>query len=279
MSLKSSFQITGAPGKGLESPASFAYDFYRERILVANTGANTVDVYTAGGEYLFRIGETGGLSAPLGAAALSSGQVVILQEKSNLLKIYDEGTQQLDTFNLTKSDSTGKTRISRIFADGRDNLYLLDVGSNRILVLDKSWKRTAVAGATGRGRPQRPVDLALDNAGRIYLADESDCPIRVFDPKGRFLSCLEKYSPGWNTRWRPAGICVDSKNRIWAIDEGTSTLRVFDANGNLLQTIDSADGGMRRFFFPVQIILDRYGQLYLLEKGKNTIEVFQIENY
>ncbi|HXF48238.1 MAG TPA: hypothetical protein VNL73_02280 [Verrucomicrobiae bacterium] len=279
MSLKSSFQITGAPGKGLESPASFAYDFNRERILAANTGANVVDVFTAAGEFLFRIGETELLSAPIGVAALASGQIVILQEKNTILKIYNEDSQRLDTFNLTAVDSTLKVRVSRILADGRDNLYLLDVGNNRILVLDKTWKKTAVAGATGRGKPRRPVDLALDNAGRIYLADESDCPIRVFDPKGRFLSCLEKYSPGRNTRWRPAGVCVDSKNRIWAIDADASTLRVFDANGNLLQTIDSVNEGGRKFFFPEEISIDRYGQLYLLEKGKNSIEVFQIESY
>ncbi len=279
MALRSSFQIAGVPGKGLENPASFCYDPYRERILVANTGAGTVDVFAAGGEFLLRIGEMGGLLAPIGTVALSTGRLVILQEKSSVLKIYDEAAQQLDTFNLAAADSSGKFRFSRIFADGKDNLYFLDVGNGRILVLDKNWKKAAVAGATGRGKLRQPLELALDNAGRIYLADESDCPIRVFDPKGKFLFCLERPAPGKDSYWRPAGICVDSKNRIWAIDAGRAALRVFDANGNLLQVIDSADGGGRNFFFPVQITVDRYGQLYLLEKGKNAIEVFQIENY
>jgi DNA-binding beta-propeller fold protein YncE len=279
MGLKSSFQITGAAGRGLKNPASFAFDAYREHILVANTGANTIDVYTAGGEFLFRIGETELLSAPIGVAALASGQIVILQEKNTILKIYDEDSQRLDTFNLSAVDSTPKVRVNRIFADGKDNLYLLDDGNNRVLVLDKSWQKTNAVGAAGRGKLRQPVDLTVDNAGKIYVVDEADCPIRVFDSRGKFVSCLEKFLPGKNSHWRPAGVCIDSKNRIWAIDAGASALRAFDASGNLLQIIDAADEGSRNFFFPMQISIDRYGRLYLLQKGTNVIEVFQIENY
>lgn len=279
MGLKGFFQIAGAPGKRLESPASFAYDSHRERILVANTGANAVDVLTAGGEFLFRIGEAGGLSAPIGAVALPSGQIVILQEKSPVLKIYDEDNQPLDTFNLAAVDSTSKMRIGRIFADGKDNLYLLDGGNNRILVLEKGWQKTTTVGAAGRGKPRQPVDLTVDNAGKIYVVDEADCPVRVFDSRGKFVSCLEKFLPGRNNYWRPAGVCIDSKNRIWAVDAGASALRVFDASGNLLQIINAADEGSRNFFFPMRISIDRYGRLYLLQKGTNAIEVFQIENY
>lgn len=279
MSLRSAFSITGAPGKPLQNPTAFFYDAYRERLLVANTGANAVDLFTAGGEFLFRIGETGGLSVPIGASALSSGQIVILQEKSTVLKIYDEAAQQLDTFNLTAVDSSSKIRISRIFADGKDNLYFLDAANRQVLVLDKSWQRKMRVGASGRGKLRQPFDLAVDNAGKLYLTDESDCPIRVFDPKGRFLFCLERQLPAKDRYWRPAGICADSKGRIWALDAGAAAIRVYDPNGNWLQSMDSADNDAYKFFFPVQITVDRYGKLYLLEKGKNAIEVFQIENY
>ena len=279
MRLLFDFSIMGAPGKPLQNPAAFRYDLYRERLLVANTGVNAVDLFTVGGEFLYRIGETGGLTAPVDAAALSSGRIIILQDKSNVLKTYDEAVQQLDTFDLATVDSSGKMRISRIFADGKDNLYFLDGVNRQVLVLDKNGQKKMLVGSSGRGKLRFPVDLAVDNAGKIYVTDESNCPMRVFDPKGRFLSCLKEQLSAETSFWRPAGIWVDSKNRIWVIDAGAAALRVFDANGNLLQTMDSADNGVYKFFFPVQISVDRYGRLYLLEKGKNAIEVFQIENY
>lgn len=279
MSLHPAYQVAGAGGKGPANAVSFAYDPVRERILVADRGTNTIIVFSARGQFLFRIGETGGLSAPIGAAALPSGRVFILQEKNPVLKIYDEETPQLDSLNLAAVDSSAKLKITQILADGRGNLYLMDVGRGSILVLDKNLKKAGRFGFSGKGKLQQPVWLAVDPAGKMYVADLSDCPIRVFDPKGKFLACLERNRPAQGRFWRPAGICLDSKNRIWAIDAGAGSIRVFDASGNPLQTIDSTAGGTGRFSFPVQLAVDRYGQLYLLEEGKNVIEVFQIENY
>jgi|GEM_PF-3423392 len=280
LSLTSSGQITGQKGIRIVNVSSFWLDEVKERIVVANTGANEADVFNLQGELLFRIGDKGELRLPVSVASNSSGKIFILEQKSLILKIYDEQLKQIDTFDLEQASEGKKRLYTQIYEDRFDNLYLVDSKNNQVIVLDKNLKPVTNFGASGRGegRFQQIVSMAVDNSGRILVADALSYPVQVFNQKGKYLYRFEKGIP--ETRnWKPVSVCADLKNRVWAIDASHSNLRIYDANGNLLREIDSADNGQRRFFFPLRAAIDKYGYLYLLEQGINQISIFKIENF
>ena len=267
-------QVPASPG----NITSFWYDEFKERIFLVNTGSNLVEVFKSEGQFLYRIGEKGELQLPISAVSGSDNKVFILEQKSSILKIYQEQTKQLDTFNLTQLEPSKKAWFTQLYLDKQQNLYLIDSGNRKILILDKDLKPLAQVGTEKKSRFQQITSLACDNSGRIFVADGLNSGILVFDKKGKFLFSFEKSSLE-DRFWRPQGIFWDIKNRIWVIDAGSASLKIYDTNGNLLQRIDSANSGSYPFFFPVQIAIDKYGLLYLLQQGKNQIEIFKVENF
>ncbi len=278
LSLTSYSRIGTGAQAGPGKLSSFWYDEFKERILLVNTGSNLVEVFKSNGQFLYRIGEKGELKLPISVACGSNNKIFILEEKSAILKIYQEQTRELDTFNLAQIEPSKKANFTQLYLDKQENLYVVDSGNRKILILNKDLKLVAQVGTEKKGRFQKIASVVCDNSGRIFVADALNSGILVFGKKGKYLFDFEKSSLE-DRFWRPQGIYIDLNNRIWAIDGASAGFRIYDTNGNLLQKIDSADSGSYRFFFPIQIAIDKYGLLYLLQQGKNQIEIFKVENF
>jgi DNA-binding beta-propeller fold protein YncE len=116
-----------------------------------------------------------------------------------------------DTFNAPSDILV--TRDGTIFvADGH--------GGNtnaRIVKFDKTGKFIKAWGSKGSapGQFDSPHGLAMDRAGRLFVADRSNSRIQIFDHDGKFLA-------EWRQFGRPSGVFID-KNDIIYVADSTST--------------------------------------------------------
>lgn len=101
------------------------------------------------------------------------------------------------------------------------------------LRLGQAPGRTATAGP---GTFSNVVGLAVDEVGRIYVADEIDQGIRVFGPQGDFLRRFGRQgeAPGEfqdlrGVAWHPSGVLL-------AMDTGARRVTAFDSLGTVLAT-------------------------------------------
>lgn len=106
-----------------------------------------------------------------------------------------------------------------------------------------------VIGGPGTGeRPDfsRPLGAAIDDQGRIYVADTGNDRVCVFDPEGNFLfefggRGIAKPAPGIMATWEPglmnspAGIDVDENGDIYVADFRNDQIQVFDSEGKFLR--------------------------------------------
>ncbi len=81
-----------------------------------------------------------------------------------------------------------------------------------------------------------PTDVAVDRAGRVFVADGVENRIVRFTGDGRFDRALCE-ADGRAFR-RPVGVTVDAGDRLWVADTGNSRIVVFDTEGKLVETID-----------------------------------------
>jgi len=88
----------------------------------------------------------------------------------------------------------------------------------------------------------RLVGLAVDEAGTIYVTDETSQEIRVFDAQGDFLRRFggDGRGPGESQNlvgivWHPAGVLL-------AMDRGSRTITAFDSLGTVLSTAEHHSG-------------------------------------
>lgn len=115
-----------------------------------------------------------------------------------------------------------------------------------------------------------PSGIAVDENGRVYVADSAYHRVVVFDQKGRELGSFGQFGSAPGQLDYPVGIAV-RQGRIWVAELGNTRIQVFDQSGNSL--------GIARLktpqpFVPTAICLDNQGNLYVVNKAKQKIECF-----
>ena len=116
-----------------------------------------------------------------------------------------------DTFNAP-SDILVAPDGSIFVADGHGG----DTNA-RIVKFDKDGKFIKTWGRKGKGPGEfnSPHGLAMDSAGRLFVADRSNSRIQIFDQNGNFLE-------EWRQFGRPSGIYITKDDVIYVANSTSS---------------------------------------------------------
>jgi sugar lactone lactonase YvrE len=87
----------------------------------------------------------------------------------------------------------------------------------RISKFDKSGKFIKSWGqkGTATGEFQTPHGLAMDSAGRLFVADRENNRIQIFDQDGKFIA-------EWKQFGRPSGVWIDKNDTLYVADSQSS---------------------------------------------------------
>lgn len=81
-----------------------------------------------------------------------------------------------------------------------------------------------------------PTDVAVDAAGRVYVADGVNNRILRFNPQGGLDAVITQ--AGSERLNRPVGIAVGPEDRLWIADTGHHRVLVVGSTGELLERIE-----------------------------------------
>jgi len=89
--------------------------------------------------------------------------------------------------------------------------------------------------ANGESALSRPMDIACDNEGNIFVLERSESCIKVFDNSGKYLRKIGRPGQGPGELGFPISLSVfPARNEIFICDVGNSRLSVFSLEGNSL---------------------------------------------
>jgi hypothetical protein len=96
-------------------------------------------------------------------------------------------------------------RVAHVAFDRADNLYVLDQGNGRVVVLDPRGRFVRQFGRRGRGPGEMiaPMQLAVTHDGSVVVADVGQRAFAVFSPEGEFRNSVP-----FPTRTGVAGLAV-----------------------------------------------------------------------
>src|SRR5438309_3340679 len=116
--------------------------------------------------------------------------------------------------------------------------------------------------------------IALDSAGRIYVADTYNGRIvRIDDMNGTNWTSFGTYGSDVGQFNDPMGISIDSAGRIYVMDTGNSRLvRMDDMNGTNWTTMSGIGSGVGQFAqYSAPVAFDSSGRIYVADAGNQRI--------
>src|SRR5262245_47059708 len=201
----------------------------------------------------------------------------------------------------------GKSRLSPVrlvypnglALDDKGDLYISDIGTHRILKLNRQGRLTVVAGSgdggfSGDGGPateaqlNAPHDLAFDAEGNLLVADTYNHRIRRIDRQGVITTIAGSGNAPYtgygnpapkDTLNNPQGVAVDRSGNILIADTYNRVVRQLDRNGTLTVIAGSVaglsgDGGPAteaQLNLPMTVTVGPEGSIYVSDAANSRI--------
>jgi len=156
------------------------------------------------------------------------------------------------------SDGYGNSRVLHFAADG---------------TLIKTWGTKG----TGPGEFDLPHGIAIDDRGRVLVADRSNARVQVFEQSGRFLDQWQGAELG-----RPYAATPGQKNRVFIADGGDQPeappdragVAVVDADGQLLARFGRFGNYDGQFRLAHDIAVAKDGAVYVVDAWGQRVQKF-----
>ena len=212
------------------------------------------------------------LSYPIRVQMNSKGDIFALDGKQRRIARFGAGGQFKD-YVTPEGAPASTTFIPRSFkVDGKGNIYLLDIFSGRVLVLDSS------------GKYQREVpfpqqyggfsDLAVDGNGTVYLIDSVEG--KVFSAQ-RNATAITPLSGSLKEDLNfPVGIASDSRGWLFLSDQNGSGIVILGPDGSFRgrqSDFGWKDGLLR---YPSALAVSEGGNLFIADRQNSRVQVFTI---
>jgi DNA-binding beta-propeller fold protein YncE len=207
-------------------------------IFVVESGSGRVREFAPDGGKRSSFGARGGgageLERPEGIARTADGRLWIADSGNHRVAVFDAaGVWVANHGGLGSSPGTFHTPIG-IAASG-DRIAVADSRNARVQILDLDGAPLAILQRTKQGVLRRPIGVAFDPAGRLFVTDADLHRVVVFE-LGAEASSLEWGDWGWfpGLFSEPWGIAI-AANRVFVADRQNHRVQVFDESGQFLQ--------------------------------------------
>ena len=267
----------------LSFPAGLTFD-NAGNLYIADSG-NSFIRKVAGGTITTVTGVDSG-----GASLLYLPTAVAIDNVGNLY-VADNSFHSLHQFTAAgvMSDLPGAGRDLAL--DGAGNLFI--AGGSQLVELTPALALVTLAGNgsywfRGDGGPassarlRRPVAIALDAAGSLYIADRDNLRLRVVNPAGTISTVAGDGSAGMASSQLsfPSGVAVDNTGSIYISDQDNYRIQEMTASGTMTTLAgigtfgfngDGFPGTSTSIDLPGALALASDGSLYFADTGNKRV--------
>lgn len=189
-------------------------------------------------------GGPGQLLRPIGVALDGAARLAVSEEGNSRVSLFSlEGEHLASLADGSAGVQLQRPGGLRFGADG--NLYVADTWNYRVQLLSPAGEAIAAWGEAalfGLGAAELPLDglwgprdLALDDEGRVYVADTGNKRIRVYSGQGEWLYDVGAGGSGPGQLDEPGGLALHPDGRLFIADFWNRRISVFRRDGSFVR--------------------------------------------
>jgi sugar lactone lactonase YvrE len=227
---KTSFRIQGGKDRRLQTPAGVAADSLGN-IYVSDSERGMILVYDHLGRFRHYLGKIKGeayFERPEGIAVDGpNSRIYVADTARNAVFVLDLRGAVVGSFG---EKSRGQGEFSKptsvVFAGGQ--LFVLDAYGSRVQVVDgRGNLLRQVRTPNDNHSPPDHAGLAIDSGGNLYVSDEVEGKVRVYNQEGKLVGVFGRQGSKTGEFSRPLGMWADARDRIYVADSNNRRIQVF----------------------------------------------------
>lgn len=260
-------------GVGMKQPEGVTCN-EKDLLIVGDTGNNRLLRYS----YLDRSLKNGTeirveqLSNPIRLQINSKGEIFALDgKKRRIIRLNRDGT--FKGYVDGEGIPSPNTFVPRSFKiDGNNNIYILDIFSARVLLLNPE----------GKYQKQIPFpneygffsDLSVDTRGNLLLVDCVKAMVFSAPKDATSFSPLTKGLRDYLNF--PTSITTDNKGMTYLVDENGGGIVILGKDGTYLGRQLSLGWNEGLLYYPSQMALNEKGEVFIADRGNSRVQIFTI---
>ncbi|MEA2218204.1 MAG: tripartite motif-containing protein 71 [Solirubrobacteraceae bacterium] len=243
-----------------------------DNTLFVAEGTNRIDRFDAAGNLVgsfghsgnelgeFHFGAGGGNDAPAGGGLATAG---------NMLFVSDSFNDRIQRFDLDGSGAAeivapGQLAYPRGLTVNGQRLLVADDKHHRIAAFDFGGRFLGAFGSgpgAGPGQLNFPFGVAVDPAGRVFVADDLNHRVVRFGPKSAYpyKARWGHYGSAPGELAYPRAIAADASGSLYVANTGNDRIDVFDRSGGLLRSFGASGRSNGQFNTPLGVGADASG--------------------
>lgn len=214
---------------------------------------------------------------PIDIKSNNKGVIYVTDILHGGIFVFDTVNEKIEFWKQTK-DPDGGLAITPYFIalDDNNNIYTVGTGRREIYVLDANGKLVRRIDFTGK--VNNPGGIFVDSkGGRIYLVDQTDSKVEVFDLAGRELFSFGKLGGGDGEFNRPSAITINSKGEVIVGDTFNGRIQIFDHDGKYLRKFGQKGDDAASFSIIKGVAVDSDDNIYVTDGKANQFKVFNTQ--
>ena len=153
-----------------------------------------------------------------------------------------------------------------------EKFYVTDTAMGDVIIFDVENKDVTSLKKLKVRSIYKPIDVATDATGRIFVSDSQSDMVFVLDAESKFLGKLEPKTPFK----QPTGLALDEAlKRIYVVDTHSHHVEMFDLETlEHLKTIGRRGRDEGEFNYPSNVAVNSRGDLYVVDTMNGRVQSF-----
>ena len=155
----------------------------------------------------------------------------------------------------------------RLASDSEGIIYVAVPAAGKVFKFFQDGSPAGVITAS-----QKPLSVAVDNTGKVFVGDYMDGSVRVMGPDGQVLYSLGQ---GKGEFSMPGDIAVSSGGLVYVTDSSQNVVKVYNPDGTFRSLFGGYGTGPGQMIFPAGICSDdANNEIYVVDQTNGRVEVF-----